>query len=350
MPLLNPYLNNHHNSNMPLRGFFSRNNQHGESDNISQPQRQNSIFKSRRTSSSTSESPAPAAQAAGTNPFLQDNSFPAWGVSPPTRRPAAYPARNSGAEAPPPYSLPVAETKDDPYAFLATFDTVFLVDDSGSMSGARWEETRAALAAITPTCVAHDHDGIDVHFLNDPRNFCHLKDAASVQRAFDMVEPMGHTPTGTKLRTLLRPYLLQVKEQARRAEVAARDGTALPAEIKPQNIIVITDGAASDDVEVVIKDVARKLDQADAPAWQVGIQFFQVGRDPEATKALRELDDSLEGPDCPRDIVDTVPWSQGPGSSSLDADKILKCVLGAVVKKLDRIRNSHDNLPLNKRR
>ncbi|KAK0740058.1 hypothetical protein B0T18DRAFT_392955 [Schizothecium vesticola] len=31
-------------------------------------------------------------------------------------------------------------TPDDPYAFLSTFDTVFVIDDSGSMAGHSWRE------------------------------------------------------------------------------------------------------------------------------------------------------------------------------------------------------------------
>ncbi|KAK3077221.1 hypothetical protein LTS18_010880, partial [Coniosporium uncinatum] len=52
----------------------------------------------------------------------------------------------------------LAAADDDPYAFLSTFDTLFLIDDSGSMAGRSWRETAAALEAITPICTAHDAD------------------------------------------------------------------------------------------------------------------------------------------------------------------------------------------------
>lgn len=35
--------------------------------------------------------------------------------------------------------------EDDPYGFLTDFDTVFLIDDSGSMRGKSWKEVEAAL-------------------------------------------------------------------------------------------------------------------------------------------------------------------------------------------------------------
>lgn len=78
-----------------------------------------------------------------------------------------------GAEmAPPAYTAaPNAQTttmdteEDDPYGFLTSFDTVFLIDDSGSMAGKSWRETKDALETIIPVCVQHDADGIDIYFL-----------------------------------------------------------------------------------------------------------------------------------------------------------------------------------------
>ena len=38
------------------------------------------------------------------------------------------------------------------------------------------------------------------------------------------------------------------------------------------------------------------------------MQFVQIGNDPEATEALKELDDELEKEGC-RDMVDTTPYA-----------------------------------------
>lgn len=93
---------------------------------------------------------------------------PQFARTTPTRRP------QSNIDAPPAYSpakegtmIPGAmeTTSDSPYAFLTEFDTVFLIDDSGSMAGRSWRETAAALSAITPICTSHDADGIDIYFL-----------------------------------------------------------------------------------------------------------------------------------------------------------------------------------------
>lgn len=96
----------------------------------------------------------------------------------------------------------------------------------------------------------------------------------------------GITPTGAKLEELLLEYLLRLEQTL--------FDPAAPA-VKPVNFIVITDGAPTDDPESVIITAARRLDNNNFPLSQVGIQFVQIGSDPEATEALRALDDELSG-------------------------------------------------------
>ncbi|KAK4651275.1 hypothetical protein QC762_604780 [Podospora pseudocomata] len=240
---------------------------------------------------------------------------------------------------PSPSATSILSTPEDPYAFLSMFDTIFLIDDSGSMSSQnRWKETKSALQAIAPICTAHDSDGVDVYFLNSKNpahpstGFIGRKTAQSINQLFSDVHPTGWTPTGSRIRNILGPYVKRYVEMVKRGVDPDNTG------IKPVNVIVITDGAASDDPEGVIVNLARKLDEVEAPSHQVGIQFFQVGDDGEAGKALRELDDGLRGV---RDMVDTVSfdqrgsWADG-GGRVLSAEGILKTVLGAVVKRLDR--------------
>jgi uncharacterized protein YegL len=242
------------------------------------------------------------------------NAFTTPANEPP---PAYTPAASVVA---PQIAAPSASIKDDRYAFLSSFDTVFLIDDSGSMAGRSWRETAKALETITPICTAHDADGIDIHFLNARDNvwYQNVTSPATVTEIFSAVRPQGGTPTGQRLNQILKPYL-------------ARYATN-PEGTKPLNIIVITDGEPSDDVESPIIAAAKKLDKFDAPAWQVGIQFFQVGREPGAREHLKQLDDELqEMAGCElRDIVDTVPFT-GEGGAELNADGIMKVVLGRYV-------------------
>jgi uncharacterized protein YegL len=228
-------------------------------------------------------------------------------------------------------------TSDSKYAFLTQFDTIFLIDDSGSMAGRSWRETKEALAAIAPICTSHDADGIDIYFLNhrntaNPQtgSYANITTTGAVDEIFHMVRPMGGTPTGTRLNHVLRPYLDRVEMHAR---LTTQGATVEP--VKPLNIIVITDGVPSDDVESVIVRAAKRLDACNAEPWQVGIQFFQVGNEPEAAEELRDLDDGLASQEGVRDMVDTVPWS-GEQGEGLNANGILKVVLGAVNRRLDR--------------
>lgn len=224
---------------------------------------------------------------------------------------------------------------DSPYAFLREFDTMFLIDDSGSMAGRSWRETAAAISAIAPICTAHDADGIDIYFLNHRNPNSHLggytnvTSTQGVQNLFQSVRPLGGTPTGTRLNQILKPYLAEL------AESMERQAHGHEATTKPLNIIVITDGVPSDDVESVIVNAAKKLDSYAAESWQVGIQFFQVGREPEAAENLRELDDLLSSTYQIRDMVDTVPWS-GEDGQELTAQGLLKVCLGSVVRRHDR--------------
>lgn len=261
------------------------------------------------------------------------------------------------SDAPPAYTpgpaqvpQPTMETRttapdaDDQYAFLKSFDTIFLIDDSGSMAGRSWRETGKALETITPICTERDADGIDIYFLNtkDSPIYQNVTSAGTVIEIFQTVRPGGATPTGQRLQKILKPYLQRYERS--------------PEATKPINIIVVTDGEPSDDVEAPIIACAKKLDKLDAPAWQVGIQFFQVGKEPGAREALKQLDDGLReasGDDELRDIVDTVPFKgdddaelTGAGIMKVSvinvirlhcfADTFSKVVLGSVNRRLDR--------------
>jgi hypothetical protein len=51
-------------------------------------------------------------------------------------------------------------------------------------------------------------------------------------------------------------------------------------------------GSADDPREAIV-DFARRLDARQVPLNKLGIQFVQIGDDPDATEALKELDDDL---------------------------------------------------------
>ena len=267
------------------------------------------------------QSPDPFPDQQSNNPFADPppvyQSGPAYSPSPSySSGPAQRVPQYTG---PPSVSSQVAVPAEDPYAFLSTFDTIFVIDDSASMQGSRWKEVSNTLTSITPICTARDADGIDIWFLNNKSIYTNVNDVYALECIFNRVTPSGSTPIGTRLYNILSPYV----QALQRGETK-----------KPINIIVITDGAATDDPESVIVDAAKKLDALRAPPWQVGIQFFQVGDDREAAEVLRELDDALVDMGCKRDMVDTVRNNER--GASLSADMILKTVLGGVHRRLDR--------------
>ncbi|THV43831.1 hypothetical protein BGAL_0877g00010 [Botrytis galanthina] len=239
-------------------------------------------------------------------------------------------------------TIPQHDLDGSPYALLSTFDTVLLIDDSTSMGWythpTAWEQVFFALQTIAPIITTYDADGIDVYFMNHKSKhkgnesegvagtgYYNIQNAASVEEVWSIVDkPQGITPTGKRIRDILSPYMKRAKKELK----AGR-------EVKPLNLIVITDGAASDDPESEIVKVARELDDLDAPLTQVGIQFFQVGKVAEAKQALEDLDDALEHRYKIRDMVDTVTWNGRDTEAGLTGDGIVKAVLGAIIKRLD---------------
>lgn len=228
---------------------------------------------------------------------------------------------------------------EDALTFLKNFDTIFIVDDSGSMvvqdqhadghiGKSRWEEARDALAGMVELAAKYDDDGIDVHFLNSYEYLEGCRDPSQVHALFERVQPNGPTPTGEKLEMLLLSYLDEIEDwKAGKRQAGQR-------EPKKRSNIIITDGSPSDDPESVIVAIARRLDAGKFPLSQIGIQFLQCGSDTAATEALVELDDALSKEHQIRDMVDTVPYT----GLELSPDTIVKALLGSVNRKYDKMK------------
>ncbi|KAF9462031.1 hypothetical protein BDZ94DRAFT_1310049 [Collybia nuda] len=215
------------------------------------------------------------------------------------------------------------QTEEDALEILRRFDTVLIVDDSTSMKGERWEEAIDALKALASKAGSYDTDGIDVHFLNSNLTGSNMRSERDVQKLFSRVKPSGATPIGTKLEDLLLGYMSRI-EKAKLSEGEAQ--------IKPVNFIIITDGAATDDPESVIVANAKRLDKGYFPLAQVGIQFVQIGNDPQATIFLAKLDDDLSRMNDIRDIVDTTKYGD---VERVTGDALIKILLGGINRRVD---------------
>ncbi|KAI0698577.1 hypothetical protein BC835DRAFT_1412973 [Cytidiella melzeri] len=237
---------------------------------------------------------------------------------------------------------PQEKVTEEELRMLANYDTVIILDDSGSMllhhgyaeeyggsdtrETSRWASVRHVISEVAEMLCAYDKDGIDLEFLNqESASRAHVKSRQEVLDAFNCVspDPKGGTNIGSRLDGLLLAY--------RRNLINPHIDHS---NVKKVNYIIITDGEATDDPEDVIVAHARWLQEHHYPLDQVGIQFFQIGNDPRATAYLTSLDDHLKPQNgAQRDIVDTTRYEGQP----LTAQRLVKICVGGINRKYDRV-------------
>ncbi|KAK7055362.1 hypothetical protein R3P38DRAFT_2846632 [Favolaschia claudopus] len=231
------------------------------------------------------------------------------------------------------------ETLEDALETLRQYDTVILVDDSGSMSESgskrgvtRWFEAGQALQALAEVAQRYDEDGIDIHFLNNKHQALNMRSSSEVRQVFEQVQPHGTTPTAERLDQLLKPYLTKLEAAEIQPDGTPRDRQT-GEQIKRINFIVITDGISADDPKYPIIEAATRLKaMRNLTRVQLGIQFVQIGNDEEATRGLQALDDNLTKERDIWDIVDTTPYSK---LNPVTADGLIKVLLGGINRRVD---------------
>jgi len=204
-------------------------------------------------------------------------------------------------------------------------DIVIIVDDSDSMEGdRRWDQTRDVLAVVAEASPQFDSDGLDLYFLNSDVFRKHIRTRDEVIQLFNDVSPDGETPTGSRLEKVLNEYIYRLEQKSD------------PASLKMVNILIITDGDPTDDVESVIVNAAARLDRSQVPGHMLGIQFVQVGDDPDATRALQRLDDALSNKYNIRDMVDTTPFNPNNPQFNLE-ETLFKVLWGGINRQVDHM-------------
>lgn len=190
---------------------------------------------------------------------------------------------------------------------LANRDGVLLVDRSGSMSESdtlsgqtRWKEAAETAVAFARELGKHDEDGIDLHTFNHAMTSYPSTTAEKVKAVFEEKGPNGSTMLAQPLKTIFANYL------AKKAKGEAKANGEL--------LVVITDGQPGDenDVAKAIVDFTHKLDNGDD---EYGILFLQIGKDAQASKFLKKLDDDLQSMGAKFDIVDTKTMEELDGIS-----------------------------------
>ena len=217
--------------------------------------------------------------------------------------------RSRPAIEPPPPSAPVnggGHADEDTFSLLRDYDTVFLIDDSPSMQGEKWDLVKKILDYSTVMATRYDPDGIDVHFMNNTdANQDNVTDPVVAARIHHGIELKGNTPTLNRLSRHLGGYFQRFK------------ATNFSYDFRYYNLIVLTDGEPNPEYEAPIEisdqedarkhkasfrrirkkvvEIAKKLDEAEAERRQVGIQFCQIGNDLAASAFFEYLDNRLRG-------------------------------------------------------
>lgn len=236
------------------------------------------------------------------------------------------------------------------YHTLRTFSTIFLIDDSPSMIH-HWSSTRVAFENLATTALQYITDGVEVAFLNDyiaERNITRVYTKEDVRKCFEDTVLKGVTPIGDALDGVLKEYIdgyVEAKAAWSSPRLLSGDrfGNEGPTTTttnhtrkrpKPLNIVILTDGIPTDDVESVIVSNARLLDSLNAPLSQVGIQFVQIGNEEGVREELKDLDDYIANVYGIRDMVDTTPYVEGDMG---EGDWLQKALLGGVNRRVDKM-------------
>ena len=95
--------------------------------------------------------------------------------------------------------------------------------------------------------------------------------------------PIGPSAIAARLESLLNKIIDQLEH--------AKENVADYGQIKPVNIIVLTNSSPLDNPAKVIRSAARKLIQALHHPNAVAIQFAHIGNDNRVEQALKKLSD-----------------------------------------------------------
>jgi hypothetical protein len=208
--------------------------------------------------------------------------------------------------------------RDDNKGFsrLALFDTIFVIDDTGSMQDAadsnepaapgrktRWDVLTRSMQYIGNIAAEYDPDGVDIHFLISTSlsrtNIKSGQEVLNLLAQVDLEQGFGGTYFAAVLAEVLGPYVARYEnyfDATKRREKADK--------VRPLNVIVLTDGKADDakSTKKTIIKIGKQLDKMNAPDTQIGLQFLQVGDDEAAAKWLKSLDNDLENEHDVRDV------------------------------------------------
>ncbi|WP_414622264.1 vWA domain-containing protein [Calothrix sp. CCY 0018] len=184
---------------------------------------------------------------------------------------------------------------------LENRDYTLIIDKSGSMSTpdqasgkSRWEIMQESTLALARKCEKLDPDGMTVYLFSG--KFKRFDDVTSDKVAQIFME---NDPAGT---TNLAGVLKDATDNYFKRKAAGQT------KANGETIIVVTDGEP--DNRKAVFEVIVKASQQMEKDEELGISLVQVGRDAEAMKFLKALDDQMESIGAKFDICDTVTFDE----------------------------------------
>ena len=176
-------------------------------------------------------------------------------------------------------------------------DYTLIIDKSGSMatpdqkgSKTRWVTAQESTFALASKCEQFDPDGITLYVFSGRFKRYENVTASKVIQIFQENDPSGTTDLAGVLKHALDNYFQRKSS-----------GQTKP---NGETILVITDGEPDDRKAVmkVIIEASRQMDRDE----ELAISFIQVGKDAQATRFLKVLDDELQSAGAKFDICDTI--------------------------------------------
>uniref|UniRef100_A0A0K3CPY6 VWFA domain-containing protein n=1 Tax=Rhodotorula toruloides TaxID=5286 RepID=A0A0K3CPY6_RHOTO len=183
-------------------------------------------------------------------------------------------------------------------AKLALFDTVLLVDDSGSMAfeenGSRIDDAKLIVSRVATAATLFDTDGISVYFLNSKTVGNNVTNEQQAQQLLGGIKFSGLTPLGTMVNARFGAQSLEQKILQPLLVGPARQGTLR----KPLLVVCITDGApGGEDRHTIVRAITRakrELAQTRYGPDALSVQLAQIGNDLGARQFLGEIDSHPE--------------------------------------------------------
>lgn len=176
-------------------------------------------------------------------------------------------------------------------------DYTLIIDKSGSMATPdqkggrnRWVTAQESTLALASKCEQFDPDGITVYVFSGRFKRYENVTSAKVSQIFQENDPSGTTDLATVLKHATDDYF-----QRKASGQTKANG---------ETILVVTDGEPDDRKAVmkVIIEASRRMDRDE----ELAISFIQVGKDPQASRFLKVLDDELQSAGAKFDICDTI--------------------------------------------